>query len=128
MRNDQCMDINLVACFFCGEDNGIAIGKKLVSCENKYDTKHIFGGYEPCDKCKVKFSEGFLIIECQETPISEGQPEMQNGVYPTGAHWVVKNESAKELFTKEIAEGGKVFVDKEFAKKIGLYNQGETNE
>ena len=125
MINDKCMDVNMVACFYCGEASGIAISKKLISCKDKWDTKYIFGGYEPCDKCKEKFDTGFLIIECQETPISEGQPEMQKGVYPTGSHWVVKNEVAAEVFNEDIVKGGKIFVDKEFAERIGLYQAGE---
>jgi len=123
MTDNKCLDVNMTTCFYCGEANGIAIGKKLISCENKWDTKKIFGGYEPCTKCQEKFEEGFLIMECQDEPVSEGQPEMQSGVYPTGSHWVVKNEAAAEVFNEDIAKGGKVFVDKEFAERIGLYDE-----
>jgi len=123
MTDNKCMDVNMTTCFYCGEANGIAIGKKLISCKNKWDTKKIFGGYQPCDKCQEKFDEGFLIIEGQETPMAEGQPEIQKGVYPTGNYWLIKNEAAEKIFTEEITKMNKVFVEKEMAEKLGLYNE-----
>ena len=124
------MDVSMTACFYCGESTGIAIGKKFISCKNKWDTKYIFGGYEPCDVCKEKFSKGFLILECQDTPIGKGQPAI-NGkdAFPTGSYWLMKNDAALRIFTEEILENEMVYVDKETAEKLGLYqNKEETNE
>jgi len=123
MINNKCLDVNMTTCFYCGEANGIAIGKKLISCENKWDTKKIFGDYEPCAECQEKFDKGFLIMECQDEPVSKGQPEIQKGVYPTGNYWLMKNEAAKEIFNEEVTKMGKVFIEKEMAEKIGLYNE-----
>ncbi len=129
MTNNKCMEVNMTACFYCGESTGVAIGKKLIDCENKRDTKYVFGGYEPCDKCKEQFDAGFLIIECQETPISEGQPQIQGGVYPTGSHWVVTNEAAENLFSIKTLKHRMVFVSKEIAEKVGLYQEeGELDD
>ena len=128
MTNNKCMDVNMTTCFYCGESTGVAIGEKLIDCKNKWDTKYIFGGYEPCDKCKEQFDTGFLIMECQDTPVSKGQPAIQEGAYPTGSHWVIKNEVAKKMFNKETLKFGRVLVEKEVAEKLGLYReQGEEN-
>ena len=124
--NDQCLDIKMDLCFWCGEPKGIGIGKKTISCYKKWDNNNMISSYEPCDKCKEQWDKGFIIIEVSEEPNAENQPEIQKGFYPTGRMWVIKNEAAERIFGKEKTKYGKVFVDSEIAKKIGLYNGEET--
>jgi len=117
---DKCMDVNMTVCAWCGEANGIAIGKKLVDCKNKWDTKMVFGGYEPCSTCQEYMDQGFVLMEANDYPNQEGQPEMQDGVYPTGRYWVIDREAAKRAFPT--APGDKCFIDPEVAEKMGLNN------
>ena len=101
----------LIECFWCGEEFGIAIPKKLQ--DDCGDTSPIVVDYEPCDKCREKWEDGDVIIEAQDTPLTEGQPPMQEGAYPTGHYWVVK----KGLIPSHFA-----FITKEMAEEMGLYN------
>ena len=127
---NKCVDIAMTQCMWCGEATGIAVGKKLTDCKDKYATKYVFNGYEPCDKCKEQWNKGFVFIEAQNEPMVEGQPEIQDGVYPTGNIWVVANESARKMFNEDVVDKmlnyGKCFIDNAIAKKLGLY--GEQNE
>ena len=125
---NKCMNISLVKCFYCQKDSGIAIDEKLIDCKDKWKNTYVFGGYEPCDECIETFSKGFLVVECQENPIAEGQPEIQENVYPTGNHWVIRNDAAKEIFGEDKFHHGKIFVDREFAVKVGLYKGIDNGE
>ena len=126
MSKDKCMDVRMTQCVWCGEPKAIAIGKKLIDCENKYDNKFIFDNYEPCDECMEKWNKGFVLIEAQEKPVKDGQPPMQEGIYPTGNMWVIDKESAGLVLNEEIVNGGICFIQKEMAERLGLY--GENNE
>ena len=135
MNQNKCADVNLISCFWCGESTGIAIGEKLVSCKNKYNTKSLFGGYEPCDKCKEKRAKGFTIIEVQDEPIAERQPAIQkqpdgSQIYPTENMWVVNSHYAKQVFGEENISFGLLYIDNETANQLGLYevSNGEDNE
>ncbi len=118
--SNQCINTAMIQCFWCGEASGIAIGQKLVSCDKKWKTNYIFGGYEPCDKCKENREKGFTVVQAQDKPVNEGQPEIQDGIYPTGVWIVVKNESLVELLGQETVDLGMCFMDKEMMEKIGL--------
>lgn len=129
----KCLNVAMTRCFWCGESSGVAIGKQLVNCDNKWETKYVFADYEPCQVCKDKFDEGFLIMEASEFPVFEGQPEMQRDVYPTSTIWLVNNEFAQEIFNDDIFKYKKAFVTKEFAEQLGLYqdlvmNKGVSDE
>jgi len=124
--SDQCLDIRMDLCFWCGEPKGISIGKKLISCDKKWDNNKIVSDYEPCNKCKEQWDKGFVIIEASNEPNATNQPEIQEGVYPTGRMWVVKNDAAEEAFGKEKIKRGIIYVEPIVAKKIGLYNGQET--
>ena len=116
---DKCLNVALTFCFWCGKETGIAIGNKLTDCKNKWKTKYVFSGYEPCDECKEKMAKGFTIMIAQDKPIFEGQPEMQKGVYPTG-DWLVISNEAKERMSS--IDTDKCFMDRETAIKIGLFD------
>lgn len=117
---NKCLNIAMTKCFWCGEENGIAIGEKLVNCKDKWKTKNVFGGYEPCNKCKENFDKGFTIIEAQKTPLVDGQPEIQKGIYPTGYFTVVKMDAAIGAFGKEIANNKKAFMSTKMYEEFGL--------
>lgn len=82
-------------CFFCGEEkNELAFLGKLPARDGDSDPeapKHLVLDYEPCDKCKEKFSKGVLIIEV--VPYAEDRPSIQKDAYPTGNYAVVKPEA-----------------------------------
>ena len=120
----DCDVVKLSKCFWCGgEKNELLFlaRRNRAWCENKNTS--IIADYEPCDKCEEDFSKGTLVMEASTMPVAEGQPAMQEDVYPTGRVWVIKTESAKEIFG---TDSPKVFVDEETAKAIGLY--GNENE
>lgn len=121
----KCLNVAMTNCFWCGEVMGIAIGDKLVDCKNKLKTQYVFGGYEPCDKCKERMAKGFTIMIAQDKPISNGQPEMQKGVYPTGQWLVISNEAKERMFN---VDKDKCFMDRETAIKLGLFKLGLLNE
>ena len=108
--------VGMTVCFWCGESKDILIDN---SCRDTL-TKHEFGGYEPCDKCQENHKLGTWIVEAQETPLSENQPEIQEGVYPTGMNWVFKKEAAIKMFN---IEDKVIFICKEIAKQVGLYDE-----
>ena len=101
----------LVKCFWCGKASGIAIPKKVSKKKEGY--RECVMNYDPCDKCKENWGKGAVIIEASDKPIHE-RPAIQEGVYPTGAWWVVK----RELLDDDIS-----FVTKEVAKEMGLYDE-----
>ena len=113
--SDKCFNTGLIDCFWCGEATGVTIDRKLRDC--KSGTSHYFGGYEPCEACKLNWAQGFVFIEANNFPNSEGQPEMSEGVYPTGNHWVVREEAAKDFCD---TSHGKAFIEPSAAKQIGL--------
>lgn len=103
----------LTKCFWCGEDMGIALLGKLNG--DVEAPKYVFGGYEPCDKCKQKFGEGVLLMEAGNCPTFENQPAMQKDVYPTGRHLIMKREAAKRIFN---CDSDKAFIDHELFDQI----------
>lgn len=74
-------------CFFCKEEkNEIVLLGKISSKrgEDLEAPKHCILDYEPCEKCREQFSQGFLVIEVEDYPMSEGQPPIHDNHYPTG--------------------------------------------
>ena len=121
MFNRDCDIAKLSLCFFCGETKNellLATRQTKEWCDNK--SKGVIANYEPCDKCKENHELGMWVIEASEIPVSEGQPEMQEGIYPTGRSWVVK----KEAFN---IDSPVVFVTEESAKEMGLYGIPDTD-
>ena len=111
----------LVKCFWCGEDIGIAIPKKITkySKEQENAYKPIVANYEPCDKCKEQWNKGDVLIEAEREPIEEGQPPIgADKAYPTGSFWVIE----KGIMSNHI-----VLVTSEEAKALGLYDSKTSN-
>ena len=110
----KCLDINMAVCFWCREDYGVTIGEDLVDCDRTSTSpKHMFVDYQPCENCKKDWDKGDVLIEAQDEPVFKNQPEITEGAYPTGNHWVVK----KGLIDQHI-----LLISKEDAEDIGLYN------
>lgn len=102
-------------CAFCGKETGelallgrIGDGRKGEDFEAP---KYSILSYEPCDECKAQWAQGVAIIEVSRYPLSDGQPPISNGAYPTGRVVVVKEEALSGGFHK----GDKaLMIDEEF--------------
>ena len=113
-------------CAWCNEPkNEIALLGKLGDGRKGEDFQapmYCVLDYEPCDKCKEIWSQGFVIIEVKTSPFVQGQPPMliQDGtsLYPTGRHLVVTREAAERMFNPEYTKKGKLLVDTEVYEQL----------
>lgn len=84
-------------CFFCGKErNEIVLMGRIGDGRKNEDfeaPRKAILDYEPCDDCKEKFSQGVLLVEVDNYPNMNGQPEIAPDAYPTGRHVVVKPEA-----------------------------------
>jgi hypothetical protein len=115
--SEKCLNIGMTVCFWCGKSTGIAIGDRLVDCRDKWNVNRVFGGYEPCDKCKENMSKGFTVMIAQDKPSFKNQPEIQENVYPTSQFIVISNEAKARMFN---IDNDKCFMEIEVAKNMGL--------
>lgn len=69
--------------------------------------------YNPCDECAQKWAQGVTVIEVNTFPVQDNQMPIQDGLYPTGRHVVMKPEGAVDLFTDESLHkaGARCFMD-----------------
>lgn len=115
---------SLEICFFCGEAKGVLL---FGANKGKEAPKKSITDYEPCECCKEKFKQGFLLIEASTTAIYENEISIKaeggQKVYPTGNYWLLKEESAKEVFGEIVKLNGKAFINKEDAQLLGLYDK-----
>ena len=99
-------------CFWCGKQkNEIALmGHMKGGIEAP---KNMVLDYVPCEECQSHMAMGVAVLEASDHPNTEGQPPMQNGVYPTSRFVVVTTECADRVFSAYApwSEGKKVFVD-----------------
>lgn len=97
----------VVVCFWCGKETG-----ELALCGyngGKEAARESVIGYEPCQTCQAGMNQGFTIIEAKDTPKDKGQPQMFEGVYPTGRFVVITKEAAQRAFP-QYAEGGNALM------------------
>ena len=111
-------------CFWCGkEKNEIAllgrIGKRGEDIEAP---RSMILDYNPCDDCARTMERGVTIMEASDNPISEGQQQIQEGIYPTGKWCVIRQEAAGRIFGDYLNGSNKVFVDSE------VYSMFQKNE
>ena len=94
-------------CFFCGEEkNEVALlGKIGGRNEDLEAPRHMVIDYEPCDKCRERWQQGVAIIEVATTPLSDGRPPIQENLYPTGRHIVIKTEAWNDIVDAEFKDG-----------------------
>ena len=99
-------------CFWCGKQkNEIALMGRMT--DDIEAPKNMVLDYVPCEECQSHMAMGVAILEASDHPNTEGQPPMQNGVYPTSRFVVVTTECADRVFNAYAPwdEGKKVFVD-----------------
>ena len=112
---------SITTCFWCGEATGIALmgrinpsKKRGKYAEDLEAPKYCFGGYDPCPKCKENMALGTALMEMEQEPQFDNQPEIQKGLYPTGRFLVMKREVAKEMFN---IDSPRIYIDR------GIMNQ-----
>lgn len=92
-------------CFFCGEEKKeIVLLGKLPGDTEAPMHMWIPGDYEPCEKCKEKWSHGIPLIEVNDTANFDRQPEIVAGAYPTGRVVVIREEAIKRGFKENVAD------------------------
>lgn len=112
---------SLDTCFWCGESKAVILFGALR--DDKEAPRECVTSFEPCDKCKEGFAQGFLLIEASDAPTARSKREMQRDVYPTGDHWVITTEAAIRIFGEQNCAKGMAFIDRETAIAIGLRQQ-----
>ena len=123
MNNDYRLQVALTKCFYCGEDDKIIIGKRLVKGKSKIEEAHgKVIDYEPCNKCKEYREQGIILITYDEQLTSD-----MTNPYRTGGFFVVKDKAIERMFGKEFAnnalEKRAGFISHEIAETVGLFNQ-----
>lgn len=113
---------SLGICFWCGENNGeiILFGKIGKGRDDQEAPKRALTGYEPCFECRKKWELGVAVLEASEEPVYKNQPEIQNGIYPTGRWSVVKEEAAERIFQIDSEDHKILLLDKELYEEIGF--------
>lgn len=99
-------------CFWCGKQkNEIALMGRMT--DDIEAPKNMVLDYVPCEECQNRMAMGVAVLEASDHPNTEGQPPMQEGVYPTSRFVVVTTECANRVFNAYApwSEGKKVFVD-----------------
>ena len=104
-------------CFWCGkEKNEIALMGHIGDGRKGEDIEAPICAildYVPCEECEKNMHLGVTVMEASNVPIAEGFPEMQEGVYPTGNWYVIRQEAAERVFGDKLNGSNKVFVDQE---------------
>lgn len=103
-------------CAWCGGTKGIALMGKLKG--DAEAPKYITMNYEPCDDCAEKWKMGIVVIEVLNSPLSEGQSPISEGMYPTGRHVVVKREAMEQIISDDtlrerILKFGRTLMDRD---------------
>lgn len=105
---------SMEVCFYCQKETG-----SIVLLGNKYPDeapRHITTSYEPCEKCKEAFSQGFLLLEAEDNAY--------NKPVPTGNYWVISMEAAERMFQDLSGyPEHKALITRRMAERLGLYQQ-----
>jgi hypothetical protein len=125
-------------CFWCGEDkNEVALLGKLPG--DKAAPMKAVLDFEPCEKCKAFMDQGITLIGVSTKQPETGVPSIGEGLYPTGAWSVIKEESefCQQLLNAEseerkeaILKSRKCLIDDEVLRSIiaGANMEEEANE
>ena len=109
------LNATIPSCFWCGQlKNEVVLMGKLGRGEQ--DLEAPFGmllDYEPCDACWGKRDLGVTLIEVTEEANFENQPEIQEGLYPTGKWCVIKDEAADRIFGELLDDNNIMLLDRE---------------
>lgn len=126
-------------CFFCGEDkNELALmgrvrerdpetGRAVRGSDVEVPMRMVLN-YEPCDKCREKFSQGVLLIGVT-TRNTDGRPAIQRQsdgtyLYPTGGHAVMTPEGVQRCFDMNLEAGKQLLLDQQVLEQ--LFAQADT--
>lgn len=104
-------------CFFCGESKELLLLGRLPG-DKEAPNKQVYN-FEPCDNCKEKFKQGFLLIEARAA--RKDELEIKPGVTVTGNYWLIATEKAIEVLGMENCAQGKCLIDRETATILGLH-------
>lgn len=74
--------------------------------------------YEPCDDCQKFRKDGVTMMEVVNHPLTEGQPEIQNGIYPTGRWCVIEQNAAETMFSDYLTNKNALYADQELFDSI----------
>ena len=103
-------------CFWCGEDTGeILLYGNAVKGEAPMRS---VASYAPCQSCASKWEQGFVFLEADTKPISEGQPEISPGAWPTGNYAVINPEAATKIMGDERSRKGIALISPEQFKML----------
>ena len=113
-------------CFWCGEEkNEVALLGKLPG-DVAAPMKAIID-FEPCPKCQEFMDQGIMLIGVTTEQPQNGIPCIGNGLYPTGAWSVIREESdlcqllleaESEEFKEQTLKTRKCLIDDEMLKDI----------
>lgn len=103
ISKEHGLNPSLIVCFWCGEDTGELALFGASYPKGAEAPMRTVRDYAPCPKCKETFATGILLVEASRTPIA-GRPELIEGIWPTGAHAVITEKAAKELFTADVID------------------------
>lgn len=79
-------------CFWCGEEKSeVAILGELPG-DVKAPMKAVLD-FEPCEKCKSFMDQGITLIGVTTKQPKDGTPSIGNGLYPSGAWSVIREDS-----------------------------------
>src|SRR6266508_1358786 len=86
---------SLAVCFWCGKETGEIV---LFGGELKGEApRTVVATYNPCEDCRKKWDQGYLLLEAVDQPLVPGHPPIREGTYPTGNYAVISHESAEKL-------------------------------
>lgn len=90
----------------------------------------LIGDYEPCDNCKELRKQGIDLIEVSNFPMIHKDQPAYHGSYPTGRHFIIKENAVRAIFSPKTAETlcevGMGFLDSEtFMTLQTLIEKGE---
>lgn len=105
LSNKHGVNPCIPVCFWCGEEkNEVALLGKLPG-DAAAPMKAIID-FEPCDKCKEFMDQGITLIGVTTVKPDNGIPSIGDGLYPSGAWSVLREESefCQDLLNAESEE------------------------
>lgn len=87
------------------------------------DGEPVYNNYDFCERCEVETKKGIVVI--QVTEIENGNPQIDNGIYPTGRWIVASVENIKTSLDgypnlDKVLDTGMMYVNINDWKKLGL--------
>lgn len=74
--------------------------------------------YSPCESCLETQKLGVTLMEVTKKSNFENQPEIQNGIYPTGKWCVIRKDASDKMFSGYLNGANKLFVDQEIFETV----------